>query len=58
MHLVPEKSFLTPLSLVMQLGFLQMSAGFSSPSYFVKMFREREGITPLEYRRRNRSVEL
>ena len=33
-------------------------AGFSSPSYFVKMFREREGITPLEYRRRNRSIEL
>ena len=29
-----------------------------APSYFVKMFKAREGITPLEYRRRNRSIEL
>ncbi len=32
--------------------------GFSSTSYFVKMFKAREGVTPLEYRRRARAVEL
>ena len=33
-------------------------SGFSSTSYFVKTFKARSGVTPLEYRRRIRSVEL
>jgi AraC-like DNA-binding protein len=32
--------------------------GFLSPSYFVKMFKNREGVTPREYRKMNRSVQL
>lgn len=30
--------------------------GFSSPSYFTKLFRERYGMTPLEYRSRHRQA--
>lgn len=31
---------------------------FSSPSYFGKMFREKNGISPTEYRRRNQVVDF
>ena len=32
--------------------------GFQSPSYFVKAFKEREGVTPRAYRQKNRTVQL
>lgn len=37
-----------------QLASVALSCGFQSPSYFSKMFRERYGQTPSEYRRRSR----
>lgn len=36
------------------LAIIGATCGFQSPSYFSKMFRERYGCTPTEYRRRSR----
>ena len=37
---------------------ISMLSGFSSTSYFAKIFREREGVTPREYRSINRYIQL
>jgi AraC-like DNA-binding protein len=35
-----------------------MLSGFASTSYFAKIFREREGVPPSEYRSINRYIQL
>ena len=37
---------------------IALKSGFSSSAYFVKMFKEKERMTPLEYRKKNSSLQL
>ena len=37
---------------------IAIKSGFCSSSYFVKLFKEKESVTPLEYRKRNASLQL
>ena len=46
------------LSLDGNISEIALKTGFSSSSYFVKMFKEKERMTPLEYRKRNSSLQL
>ena len=46
------------LSLDDNVSEIALKSGFSSSSYFVKLFKEKESVTPLEYRKKNASLQL
>ena len=50
------RSFLTTTD--MSVTEIAERCGFSSYTYFIKLFREREGISPLQYRKRSRGAEF